>query len=237
MDLWCTKIITNVFVQTVVLLYLIDNNDNTSWMILLGSGMGVVIEAWKVWFLSFEYISPLCSFDQITKAVDINLVPAAAGSVLPYTIEIKGRHIWNFCFDWQFWYTYFSDKHILSEDEKKTQEYVSPDDLFTVQLILCGRYDRLAFRYVSYVAIPLLAGYTIYSLLYQTHRGWYSFVISTLTSFVYMFGFVSLLETNRFLKLRRNPFRPNSFHNWSSITSLRWVVLCPRFSYPHVHLL
>ena len=66
------------------------------------------------------------------------------------------------------------DKHVLSEDERKTKEY-----------------DALAFRYVSYVAIPCLAGYTIYSLLYETHRGWYSFVISTLTSFVYMFGFVS----------------------------------------------
>jgi len=66
------------------------------------------------------------------------------------------------------------DKHVLSEDEIKTKEY-----------------DALAFRYVSYVAIPCLAGYTIYSLLYETHRGWYSFVISTLTSFVYMFGFVS----------------------------------------------
>lgn len=28
-------------------------------------------------------------------------------------------------------------------------------------------------------------------MIYETHRGWYSFVISTLTSFVYMFGFVS----------------------------------------------
>ena len=44
---------------------------------------------------------------------------------------------------------------------------------------------------MSYVTIPCLAIYTVYSLLYETHRGWYSFVISTLTSFVYMFGFVS----------------------------------------------
>ena len=58
-------------------------------------------------------------------------------------------------------------------------------------LTLLPRYDRLAFRYVAYVAIPCLAIYTVYSLLYETHRGWYSFVISTLTSFVYMFGFVS----------------------------------------------
>ena len=53
------------------------------------------------------------------------------------------------------------------------------------------RYDKLAFRYVSYVAIPCLAIYTVYSLLYESHKGWYSFIISTLTSFVYMFGFVS----------------------------------------------
>ncbi|KAJ7693835.1 cleft lip and palate transmembrane protein 1-domain-containing protein, partial [Mycena rosella] len=133
-------IITNVFVQLVILLYLIDNNENTSWMILLGSGTGVLIEAWK-----------------ITKAVDISVIPAPAGSLLPYKIDIK-------------------DKHVLSEDEKKTQEY-----------------DKLAFRYVSYVAIPLLAGYTVYSLMYESHRGWYSFVISTLTSFVYMFGFAQLV--------------------------------------------
>ena len=43
---------------------------------------------------------------------------------------------------------------------------------------------------MSYVAIPCLAGYTIYSLLYESHKGWYSFIITTLTSFVYMFGFV-----------------------------------------------
>jgi predicted membrane channel-forming protein YqfA (hemolysin III family) len=55
-----------------------------------------------------------------------------------------------------------------------------------------NRYDALAFRYVSYVAIPLLIGYSIYSLIYDTHRGWYSFVISTATSFVYMFGFVGI---------------------------------------------
>ncbi|PCH41488.1 cleft lip and palate associated transmembrane protein [Wolfiporia cocos MD-104 SS10] len=133
-------IVTNVVVQIIILLYLIDNNEQTSWMILMGSGVGVLIEAWK-----------------ITKAVDISIAPAAPGSTIPYKIDIK-------------------DKHVLTEDEKKTQEY-----------------DKLAFRYVSWVTIPCLAAYTVYSLLYETHRGWYSFVISTLTSFVYMFGFAQLV--------------------------------------------
>ncbi|KAF9780224.1 cleft lip and palate associated transmembrane protein [Thelephora terrestris] len=133
------SIVLNVFVQIVVLLYLIDNNEQTSYMILLTSGMGVLVEAWK-----------------ITKAVDIVLLPAPE-SIFKRRIEIL-------------------DKHVLSEDEKKTQEY-----------------DALAFRYVSYGAIPCLAGYTIYSLIYESHRGWYSFVITTLTSFVYMFGFAQLI--------------------------------------------
>jgi hypothetical protein len=63
-------------------------------------------------------------------------------------------------------------------------------DLFQTSNLVDGRYDKLAFRYVSYVALPALAIYAIYSLVYDTHRSWYSFVISTLTSFVYMFGFV-----------------------------------------------
>ena len=90
------------------------------------------------------------------------------------------------------------DKHVLSEDEKKTQEYIVSSHSFYIlsslnaPFFFFDRYDKLAFRYVSYVAIPLLAAYTIYSLIYESHKGWYSFVISTLTSFVYMFGFVSL---------------------------------------------
>ena len=80
-------------------------------------------------------------------------------------------------------------RKLRSEIQNTTALPVAP-----VILTVCiDRYDKLAFRYVSYAAIPLLAGYTVYSLIYESHRGWYSFIISTLTSFVYMFGFVSPL--------------------------------------------
>jgi hypothetical protein len=85
------QIITNVFVQFIILLYLIDNNDNTSWMILFGSGTGVLIEAWKVLIptdVLFRSTDNHCS--QITKAVDISVVAAPAGSLLPYKLDIKG---------------------------------------------------------------------------------------------------------------------------------------------------
>ena len=135
------SIVTNVVVQLIITLYLLDNNEDTSWMILAGQAVGVLIECWK-----------------LTKAISVSFTPnTAPGSWLPYRLKIQ-------------------DKHKLSADEKKTQEY-----------------DRLAFKYTGIAIGPLLVGYTIYSALYQTHRGWWSFLISTATSFVYAFGFVSLV--------------------------------------------
>lgn len=139
-------ILTNIFVQLIILLYLLDQSQDTSWMILFSQGTSIVIESWK-----------------LTKAVDISLVKRKQGEGkkylhwLPYRLSIK-------------------DRYIMSEEEKKTQEY-----------------DKLAFRIVASCAAPLLGCYTIYSAIYQTHKGWWSFIIGTLTSFVYAFGFVSLI--------------------------------------------
>lgn len=138
-------ILANVVMQTIIFLYLMDNNDNTSWMILFGQGMGIAIEAWK-----------------ITKTVDVRVRRPAPGSYpaklgLPYTIV-------------------FEDKHTLSETEEQTEEY-----------------DRIAFQYMGYLAVPLLVGYAIYSLYYEEHKSWYSFIITTLVGSVYAYGFLMMV--------------------------------------------
>jgi hypothetical protein len=135
-------ILANVFMQTIIFLYLLDNNENTSWMIMFGQGMGIAIEAWK-----------------ITKTVNVRIRPSAAGSLIPYTIA-------------------FEDKHVLSETEKKTQEY-----------------DAIAFKYMYYIAVPLLGAYAVYSLLYDTHKSWYSFIITTLVGSVYAYGFLMMVPS------------------------------------------
>ena len=135
-------ILANVFMQTIIFLYLMDNSDGTSWMILLGQGMGILIEAWK-----------------ITKVVDVRIREAALGALIPYKVT-------------------FEDKGALSETEKKTQEY-----------------DEIAFQYLFYVAIPLLGAYAVYSLIYDTHKSWYSFVITTLVGSVYAYGFLMMVPS------------------------------------------
>ncbi|KAI4157367.1 MAG: hypothetical protein LQ342_008325 [Letrouitia transgressa] len=135
-------ILGNVFMQTVIFLYLMDNSDGTSWMILFGQGMGILLEAWK-----------------ITKTVDVRIRDTVPGSLLPYKVT-------------------FEDKHKLSETEEKTKEY-----------------DEIAFRYLYIIAVPLLAAYAVYSLLYETHKSWYSFVITTLVGSVYAYGFLMMVPS------------------------------------------
>eukprot|EP01118_Nematostelium_gracile_P005974 TRINITY_DN1907_c0_g1_i2.p1 TRINITY_DN1907_c0_g1~~TRINITY_DN1907_c0_g1_i2.p1 ORF type:complete len:565 (+),score=124.80 TRINITY_DN1907_c0_g1_i2:56-1750(+) len=53
-------------------------------------------------------------------------------------------------------------------------------------------HDETAMRYLSYVAYPLVIGYAIYSLVYDTHKSWYSWILSSLTGCVYAFGFIMM---------------------------------------------
>lgn len=156
-------ILANVFMQAVIFLYLMDNSDGTSWMILFGQGMGILLEAWK-----------------ITKTVDVRIRAADEGSLLPYKIT-------------------FEDKHKLSETEEKTKEY-----------------DEIAFRYLYLVAIPLLGAYAVYSLVYDTHKSWYSFVITTLVGSVYAYGFLMMVPSlyiNYRLKVTAYTHLPSYFAN------------------------
>lgn len=136
------SILANVLMQTIIFLYLLENSQNTSWMILGTQVVGIVIEFWK-----------------ITTVVNVRVRPAAGGSLLPYRLV-------------------FEDKHQLTETEEKTKEY-----------------DEIAFRYMYMVAVPLLVGYGVYSLLYETHKSWYSFIITTLVGSVYTYGFLMMVPS------------------------------------------
>jgi hypothetical protein len=138
-------ILTNVVMQAIIFLYLLDNNENTSWMILFGQGMGIAIEFWK-----------------ITKTVNVRVREPGPNSnfrgILPYVVV-------------------FEDKHKLSETEEKTDEY-----------------DKIAFKYMGMIAVPLLLAYAAYSLMYESHKSWYSFIITTLVGSVYAYGFLMMVS-------------------------------------------
>jgi hypothetical protein len=54
------------------------------------------------------------------------------------------------------------------------------------------QYDNLAFKYLGWACFPLLIGYGIYSLIFNEHRGWYSFILNMLYGFLLTFGFIMM---------------------------------------------
>lgn len=131
------SLIVNIFFQIVIFLYLLDNNQETSYMVLLSNGFGLLLEFWKVF-----------------KALKYELV-WTPGSLFP---------------------------KLGQQDTEKDEE---EDET--------AKYDAIAFKYLKWVSYPLLAGYAVYSLYYDEHKSWYSYVLKTLVEFVYMFGFITML--------------------------------------------
>merc|ERR1739844_380902 len=53
-------------------------------------------------------------------------------------------------------------------------------------------FDRMAFKYLGVALFPLGIGYSIYSMIYNEHKGWYSFVLSSTYGFLLTFGFIMM---------------------------------------------
>ena len=54
------------------------------------------------------------------------------------------------------------------------------------------KYDQLAFKYLGWLLFPLLVAYAVYSLIYDEHKGLYSYVLSMLYGFLLTFGFIMM---------------------------------------------
>ncbi|XP_042494102.1 cleft lip and palate transmembrane protein 1 homolog [Macadamia integrifolia] len=125
------SVVVSFICQLIVFLYLLDND--TSWMILGSSGVGVCIEFWKI------------------------------GKAMHIEIDRSGR------------IPMLRFRNRESYAQNKTKEY-----------------DDIAMKYLSYVLFFLVICSSIYSLMYERHKSWYSWILSSLTSCVYMFGFIMM---------------------------------------------
>merc|ERR1719369_1749458 len=53
-------------------------------------------------------------------------------------------------------------------------------------------FDKMAFRYLGMVFFPLAFCYCIYSVIYNEHKSWYSFVLGSCYGFLLTFGFIMM---------------------------------------------
>jgi len=54
------------------------------------------------------------------------------------------------------------------------------------------KFDDIAMGHLFYIVYPGVLGYAAYALIYNEYKSWYSWFISSLVGFIYMFGFVMM---------------------------------------------
>jgi len=100
------------------------------------------------------------------------LVPCGVGAIIEYWKVKKALKI-ELYFDGYIPKMKFGEK---SASEKQTQAF-----------------DQQAMQYLSYGLYPLLFAGSVYSLFYQPHKSWYSWVVRSMVNGVYAFGFLFML--------------------------------------------
>ena len=75
------------------------------------------------------------------------------------------------------------------------------------------KFDDVAMNHLFYVIGPGVVGYALYALAYYEFKSWYSYVISSLVGFIYVFGFV-LMTPQLFLNYKLKSVK---HMNWRSL--------------------
>jgi hypothetical protein len=117
-------------------------------------------------------LSVLVEAWKITKVLDVEFVSVRKGFVL---LTDKRRRV----------------RATKTGDGKEKER--NDDVVFSDLSRLTAEHDETAMRYLTYLLIPLVLAYAGYSVTYLEHRGWYSFVVTTLVGAVYAFGFLAML--------------------------------------------
>lgn len=54
------------------------------------------------------------------------------------------------------------------------------------------KHDNIATTHLFYILLPIIFGYSAYSLIYNSHKSFYSWILNSLVGFVYSFGFIMM---------------------------------------------
>jgi len=129
------------------------------------------MEGISVKTLYFQLIQHFVIFLYLADSVTSKIILASTGfEILLEMWKIKQASVFRSMS--RFPYFYLEDKESYGSETKE--------------------YDAQAMKYLSWAMFPLMGCYTIYSMLYNEHKGWYSFVVSTLVGCIYTFGFINM---------------------------------------------
>ena len=206
-------IVSDLFSQIIVFLFLVDSN--TSLLVTIPSFISIFIQMWKVKkatgfvlkrngiYISYELsrwkTKPIKSQEneqKDEKEKDDN------DNEVKTTTKSRGRKP-----------SKSPPPLRIKDTTPNTTDEITAEVLEKVTLDA----DETATKYIGSFLIPIVIGFIVKSLIYDKHKSWYSFSISSLCGFVYTFGFV-LMCPQLFIN-----------HKLKSVSFLPWNYLIYKF--------
>eukprot|EP00658_Telonema_sp_P-2_P032485 TRINITY_DN2404_c0_g1_i1.p1 TRINITY_DN2404_c0_g1~~TRINITY_DN2404_c0_g1_i1.p1 ORF type:complete len:314 (-),score=104.09 TRINITY_DN2404_c0_g1_i1:97-1038(-) len=160
----------NCYFQTIILMYLIDSPESTSYMILIPSFFTLLLEFWKLKG-TVKLVKKGGAAAAVATVTDKDGnnddVATAAARGAAEAREQLGVLISLFGYKLVFNKSYTNNK--------------------------TSQYDKQAISFLmKFVLLPGLVLYSVYSAMYHDHRGWYSFLIQCQVRYIYFAGFIMM---------------------------------------------
>lgn len=185
--------------QFIILLYLIEQE--TSLLMTVTAGFGVLVALWKCQRAAGFALVPLSDEDKKTKPSFINFIPRMFG------YQFKAKRLELYLKKSAPEKSSSSEKNGGSDNNGNVGNGTANVHTLTLEA------DRQATIWLGSGMLPLVIGYTIYSLVKHEHVSWYSWLVTSASSGVYAFGFV-LMTPQLFLN-----------YKMKSVAHLPWRVL------------
>ncbi|OLY83427.1 Cleft lip and palate transmembrane protein 1-like protein [Smittium mucronatum] len=165
-------------------LYLWDQRDSASFLVVFGSIVGTCVEVWKLFKIFNIYpfsVSPTptnnkSSTPKVSEKTDLN-----KKTDLDKKIDLDKE-------------TNSSRKRINSSNDKgpQTQEDKPSKKTISKEVEIRNKVDRQTGQVMMYLGIPLTIIYGIYSLIFGKHTGYVSYFVHIALSSVYLLEFIQM---------------------------------------------
>jgi len=157
--------------SAVLFLYLEDQG--TSWLVLSGILKDLLYDGWKV----FKILQPTIHLSRSLVPIRIRWGRrSATSSPLQLTLS--------------------NDTPVVVSTSTITTDAVPPvdqrQDGDAEDRDVTAEYDMIAVKHGWLCLLPLVLGLPVYYLKFYRYKSWYSWVVSSLVDFIYLFGFLSL---------------------------------------------
>eukprot|EP01063_Lacrimia_lanifica_P029921 TRINITY_DN4660_c0_g1_i1.p1 TRINITY_DN4660_c0_g1~~TRINITY_DN4660_c0_g1_i1.p1 ORF type:complete len:775 (+),score=338.18 TRINITY_DN4660_c0_g1_i1:68-2326(+) len=185
-----TVLVVRFGMQLVIFLYLLDMSEGTSRVVIYNFGLGLAIDLWKIIrAVSLTGAPPAAPTEGVGPAESPPLLQRVVDGVRSCGSSICGQFA-TAGEEFRTMVAYFRPAAPAADDA--AGDAALPASPSAAALSATVSADQQAARWLFICACPLLLAYSVYSLVYDEHKGVYSFVLHTLVRFIYWFGFAMM---------------------------------------------